>query len=134
MTYDLNADPQELRQWLEPEQHVTTFDADDDYAARRYVDGLALSHRFRRIVIKDWSGQWSAEGDDVHPNSTLMSYECIGYHRSTDALLRGFIDGPAAIVVVLPSGEHVTVKPERDAVETCEVCGDTLDRCPTAQA
>jgi hypothetical protein len=42
------------------------------------------------------TGTWGATGKD---GSTTTSYERIGYHSCTAPLMRGFLDGPAEIVV-----------------------------------
>ncbi|MEV0471019.1 hypothetical protein [Streptomyces prunicolor] len=98
----LNALPAE--DFLKPENFVTEFDArNPDYAEEQYRKGLELSEEYGRIVIRA-GGTWAAEDGPVDPVTRARtigaySYEGIGYHGNTAALLRGFLDGPAPIDV-----------------------------------
>lgn len=90
------ADPAEFsaQDFLEPDNFRTDFDtpASD---AERYRLGRQIGGRSREIHI-GVTNAWSARGCD---ESFTTAYERIGYHRSTAALLRGFLDSPAAVVV-----------------------------------
>lgn len=99
----LNALPPEA--FLKPEDFATDFDIiNPAHAEEQYLKGLELSEEYDRIVIRE-NGTWAAECGPYYPEADIYmgnaaySYEGIGYHAHTAALLRGFLDGPAPIDV-----------------------------------
>lgn len=80
---------------LNPSDFVTEFDAyprNAKYAEEQYQKGL--DHGIKGWLISiDVDGRWSASRDGVH----ITSYERIGYHACTADLVRGWVDGGAAI-------------------------------------
>jgi hypothetical protein len=100
---ELNALPPEA--FLKPEDFSTEFDGRvPGYAEEQYWKGVALSMEYSRIVIRA-GGTWAAESGPYYPEANIYmgncaySYEGIGYHGETAALLRGFLDGPAPVDV-----------------------------------
>ncbi|MGW5773140.1 hypothetical protein ACWEVY_28810 [Streptomyces longwoodensis] len=73
-----------------------------DYAEEQYATGLRISQEYGRVIIRA-NGTWAAEDGPSGPGNSRTigsySYEGIGYHAHTAALLRGFLDGPAPIDV-----------------------------------
>ncbi|MFF8629712.1 hypothetical protein [Streptomyces werraensis] len=97
----LNALPPEA--FLKPEDFATESDSINPlYAAEQYQKGRKLSEEYGRIIIRA-NGTWAAEDGPIGPGNArtigAYSYEGIGYHAHTAALLRGFLDGPAPIDV-----------------------------------
>ncbi|WP_340376631.1 hypothetical protein U5640_16935 [Streptomyces sp. SS7] len=100
---ELNALPPE--DFLNPENFATEFDGRvPGYAEEQYRKGLETSHEYDRVVIRA-NGTWAAECGPYYPEANIYmgnaaySYEGIGYHGETAALLRGFLDGPAPVDV-----------------------------------
>ncbi|MGW2710752.1 hypothetical protein HKX69_05975 [Streptomyces argyrophyllae] len=99
----LNALPPEA--FLKPEDFATDFDGrTPGYAEEQYLKGLEISREYDRVVIRS-NTTWAAECGpyvpeaNVYMGNAAYSYEGIGYHAETAALLRGFLDGPAPIDV-----------------------------------
>jgi hypothetical protein len=65
-----------------------------DRGKSQYEKGLAYGREAEFITLS-YKGVWGC----VKGNSTVTSYEGIGYHSNTKELLRGFIDSGAVIVV-----------------------------------
>ncbi|WP_328377067.1 hypothetical protein OHB13_11995 [Streptomyces sp. NBC_00440] len=105
----LNSLPPE--EFLKPENFATEFDARNaDAAERQYRYGLKLSTDYGRIIIRA-NSTWAAEDGPVDPITRARtlgsySYEGIGYHAHTAALLRGFLDGPAPVDVERRQGDY----------------------------
>jgi hypothetical protein len=77
-------------------------------AAEQYAEGLRISGEATEVSIS-CAGTWGAE---LSAGGAVTSYEGIGYHAHTDSLLRGFLDGPAPVVVYRYDGEFRTeIKP-----------------------
>lgn len=99
--------------YLNPETFRTMFDGIPSNVAERdarYADALKVSTEAAEVSISV-RGTWSASMLD---GSSLQSYEGIGYHANTAAVLQGFLDGPAALVVyrLTPDGvSRAVVKP-----------------------
>lgn len=85
--------------FLRPEDFRTGYDSDSlasaKYAEEQYQTGLGYSKRSRRVFICA-NGTWGADLDN---GGIMTSYEGIGYHAGTAALLRGILAGPAPVVV-----------------------------------
>jgi hypothetical protein len=77
-----------------PECFWTGFDYNPVYDREQYQHGLDIGRTYAEIVIGA-NGVWSAQGGPRH----CLSSEGIGYHSHTAALLRGFLDSPARVVV-----------------------------------
>lgn len=105
------ADPAEFsaEDFLEPDNFRTDFDTPES-DAEQYRLGRRIGARSTEIHVGT-RNVWSARGWD---GSSTAAYERIGYHRSTAALLRGFLDSPAAVVVHRVGRRGVVVK-ERSA-------------------
>ena len=100
--------------YLDPDQFKSSFD-NDDLSARRYAEGLETSQEFAdgEVTISVRS-VWGANKVGDNSRCTVFSYEGIGYHTGTAALLRGFLDGPAPVVVFRKDGSRTVIK-ERTA-------------------
>jgi hypothetical protein len=84
------------------------------YAEEQYRTGRRVSEESTEIIIAV-NGVWGAFGKD---GSSTVSYERIGYHSCTAPLLRGFLDGPAEIVVCRWTADgfrRTVIRPARDA-------------------
>lgn len=104
MDYDtLNAMAPET--FLKPENFVTTWDR-ADYGNEQFASGLKTSREAKTIYINA-SGTWGA---DMLSGAALSAYEGIGYHANTADLLRGFLAGPAPIVVYRRSRSRTEIK------------------------
>ena len=91
---ELNAMAPEM--FLNPDNFVTDYDAGaGEYKRQQYQHGLEISRQAKQVAV-GMNGTWSAE---MLGGSFLSSSEGIGYHSCTADLLRGFLDGPAEIVV-----------------------------------
>lgn len=91
---ELNARP--AKDFLRPENFRTEFDgANKGYGEKQYRHGREVSESARYVYIGA-NGTWGAS---LKSGGHLTSYEGIGYHAHTESLLRGFLDGPAPIVV-----------------------------------
>jgi hypothetical protein len=81
-------------------------------AAEQYAEGLRISREAAEVSIScrgTWGARLASGGD-------VTSYEGIGYHAHTDSLLRGFLEGPAPVVVYRLDGEFCTeIKPRTAA-------------------
>ena len=102
--------------YLDPDRFKTPNDGlpPPGYADEQYQKGLRISHESVSVHLSV-TGTWGATGKD---GSSTTSYERIGYHSCTAPLLRGFLDGPAAVVVArwTPTGYSTTViRPAKDA-------------------
>ncbi|MFK0231189.1 hypothetical protein ACIQUL_36095 [Streptomyces sp. NPDC090303] len=98
----LNALPPEA--FLKSEDFATEYDEKfPELSEKNYQEGLKYSTEYGRIIIRT-NSTWAAEGGGIDPVTGAIhmgaySYEGIGYHGHTAALLRGFLDGPAPIDV-----------------------------------
>lgn len=91
---ELTALPPEA--YLDPERFRTEWDDPDGaYAAQQYAEGLKISRQAETVCIA-CNGTWTAR---MRAGGVTTSYEGIGYHSCTADLLRGFLDGPAPLVV-----------------------------------
>lgn len=91
---ELNSRP--ASDFLKPENFITSFDATHvDICKDQYLKGLQYSQESSTIGISA-SGVWWAEGKD---ESFTDSFEVIGYHTGTADLLRGFLAGPAKLII-----------------------------------
>jgi hypothetical protein len=108
LTQTLAADPRNLpaEAYKDPNNFPTGYDTADG-ATKKYAEGLEIGRRSSEVYISV-TGAWGAEGKD---GSRTTSYEVIGYHANTAALLRGFIDSGVKIVVYRwnPDGEPAFV-------------------------
>lgn len=87
--------------FLNPDNFKTTMDT-PELDLKQYKKGLELSNTSSVIGISA-NGCWFA---DLISGGHLTSYEVIGYHSSTAALLKGFLAGRAKFIVY--RGEGVT--------------------------
>jgi len=104
--------------FLEPADFATSYDHQPDYAARQHALGVLTSLQAVSVSIS-CSGTWGA----TLSNGVVTSSEGIGYHAHTADLLRGFLDGPAPVIVHRwdgPAGGTV-IKPR-----TCPKCGKAV--------
>lgn len=82
--------------FLNPDNFITGYDSlNAEYQTQQYNKGLELGKNALVINISV-SDVWSMVMKD---GSLRTSYERIGYHAGTAALLRGFIDSGAKIVI-----------------------------------
>lgn len=97
--------------YLGPENFRTDWDGNLGSSRReeKYREGLAWSAKAVRITI----GINSVWGATLKDGGTLTSYEGIGYHSGTADLLRGFLDGPAEVVVYRHDGSRTVIKPAK---------------------
>lgn len=88
-----------------PELFRTSYDAKlgDSVREKHYRTGLEVSTKSREVIIAA-NGIWEASR---HDGSRMISYEGIGYHSCTADLLRGFLDGPAPLVIYRYNGNAV---------------------------
>ncbi|MET8382518.1 hypothetical protein ABZV14_05885 [Streptosporangium canum] len=123
-----------------PEMFVTSFDVPgDECAVKQYKRGLEIATEYDKVAITR-GGVWSAyKGLRVGIRSSMwmsscISYEGIGYHRSTSELLRGFIDGPAALYVerYTDSGWAETLIKEGARRCTGGCCGNAISWQPVS--
>jgi len=99
--------------YLEPSNFQTEHDCTAPgsrpaaYAVEQYQKGLRISKEAKRVTI----GVDSVWGCLRRDGGMTRSYEGIGYHAGTCALLTGFLQGPAELVVYRwgPTGitEHI---------------------------
>ena len=83
--------------YVKPDDFVTEYDHDgvlSGHAAEQYAKGLKVSQHAVTVDISV-GGTWGAKLD----RGVTTSCEGIGYHANTADLLRGFLDGPAPVVV-----------------------------------
>ena len=82
--------------FLNPYNFVTGFDSmSPGYATEQYEAGLKAGKECLKIIISV-RGVW---GGILKNGGTLSSYEGIGYHSCTSALLMGFLDSGVEIEV-----------------------------------
>ncbi len=82
--------------YLNPDNFKTGWDNNNPARQKQQYDkGLEVGAE-SEVVFISCNGTWGARGKD---NSHTTSYEGIGYHSNTDALLRGFLDSGCKIVV-----------------------------------
>lgn len=110
----LNAMPAEA--FLKPENFVTPYDAANQaregYGDKQYAEGLRVSREAVCVFINA-SGTWGAT-TKARPGcgqGSLQAYEGIGYHANTADLLRGFLAGPAPVIVYRKDGTRKEIKP-----------------------
>lgn len=119
----LNAlDPQEF---LHPERFATTWPADmnPEFLAEKRREGLEISRGAERVYISA-HGTWGADGVAGKGRVWTTSYEGIGFHAGTSALLEGFLAGPAPVDVIrIVDGEAVTTR-IKEATEETEPVAD----------
>ncbi|TXH43898.1 MAG: hypothetical protein E6Q97_33540 [Desulfurellales bacterium] len=80
--------------YLTPDVFKTAFDC----ASEQEAKGLQIATEFDEINIAV-NSVWSASMRRPSSSSYLQSYEAIGYHANTAALLRGFLAGTARVIV-----------------------------------
>lgn len=107
----LNALPPET--FLDPMKFATDYDTAEGSAAN-YAKGVDLGQKATTIHIES-TGVWSASMMD---RSSIQSYEGIGYHANTAALLKGFLDSGAKIVVSRWDGSGKVIKEGKPQTET----------------
>lgn len=94
--------------YLNPDNFVDeVWDARSGRNAAQYSEGLSVGEDAEEITIAV-NSVWGAKMLD---GGVLTSYEGIGYHSCTAALLRGFLASPARVVVYrcTPNGVTRTV-------------------------
>ncbi len=91
--------------FLNPNNFRTSFDTPGSDASQ-YAKGLETARNAKSISI-GVNGVWGARMLD---GASLVSYERIGYHRSTAALLRGFLDSGVLMTVYRQGQEPVKIK------------------------
>jgi hypothetical protein len=103
--------PRIASDFLIPENFRTGWDGQvgDPRREEQYRKGLAMSEQAHTISIS-YSDSWSATMKD---GGSQTAYERIGYHACTADLLRGFLDGPAQIVVYRQDQIPTIIKPAR---------------------
>jgi hypothetical protein len=90
--------------FLNPELFKTAFDA-ATIADKQYETGLATGREVRSNGGQVTIGQndvWGAH----HGNTSISSYEKLGYHANTADLLRGFLDSGVEIIVYRVDGRY----------------------------
>lgn len=102
---ELNALPPEA--FLDPDRFATGYD-DPAYGKQQYAAGLKISQESESVHITAY-GTWGAK--DLDGNGSAISCEGIGYHKNTADLLRGFLDGPAPLIVHRLGGVSKEIKP-----------------------
>ena len=90
---ELNKRP--AHDFLHPELFATDWDT-PKLDAEQYEKGLEQGRKSRTVGVGVY-GTWWANGKD---GSVTTSYEGIGYHASTAALLRGFLDSGCKVVII----------------------------------
>ena len=111
--------------YLRPDNFTTSLDR-PGYDAEQYAKGLRISRESSQVSIAA-NGTW---GCRPRSGGVGTSSEGIGYHAGTAALLRGFLDGPAPLVVYrdMPGGALTAteIKPgtgeSAGGVQWCEAC------------
>jgi len=83
--------------FLDWEKFKTNYaiEQNEEYTLKRYNEALKISQEAQEVFISA-SGTWGA---DLKNGGLLSSYEGIGYHAGSAWMLKGFLDGPASIVV-----------------------------------
>jgi len=90
--------------YLHPSMFTSPFDTVES-DEEQYNYGLALGRKAKEVFITN-RGTWGAE---MLNGGQVTAPEGIGYHRSTAALLRGFLDSDCTIHVYRNS-EKYTIK------------------------
>lgn len=107
---ELNALPPEA--FLDPSRFVTSYDT-AGHGAEQYAKGLKISRESESVNISA-SGTWGNR--PLGGGGVGCSCEGIGYHANTADLLRGFLAGPAPVIVHRWGGpDGGTVIKERSA-------------------
>lgn len=98
--------------YLNPGNFLTPWDAlDSSYSRQQYEKGMRIGQEASTVYIAI-NGTWSARMKD---GSHISSYEGIGYHSGTSALLKGFLDSGCRVSVyrrhlkgetVIKEGKH----------------------------
>jgi len=83
--------------FLDPSRFVSGFDRKET-GTDQYLTGLETGLDWRIIQI-NYRGVWGASDRRDGSGGSLTSYEGIGYHANTSALLQGFLDSPAMVTV-----------------------------------
>lgn len=91
--------------YREPALFVTAWDT-PELNDKQYAEGLRLGRELKRISI-GCNGCWG--GVSVN-DGVVTSYERIGYHASTAALLQGMLDSGVEITVYRHKGEPVRIQ------------------------
>lgn len=100
--------------FLNPDNFASSFD-NQARSDEQYQKGLEVGKNYEVITIS-FKGVWGAQTP-----GTLTSYEGIGYHANTAALLRGFLDSGKP-VLVYRSGNSVDgfgvwqIEPDRKTI------------------
>ena len=80
--------------FLNPNNFTTSFD-NERLGKQQYAEGLKVGKEAQSIHIAI-NDVWNAR---MKNDSSLQSYEKLGYHANTSDLLRGFIDSKCEIIV-----------------------------------
>jgi len=83
-----------------PRMFITAFDTPERDAVQ-YKKGLETGKNSEYVTIAR-NGTWTARTNN---GGVVTSYEGIGYHASTAALLRGFLDSGTEVYVSRENGE-----------------------------
>lgn len=87
----------EFEKFLNPDNFITGFDSLTEnigFQQQQYDKGKSIGNLANEIHISI-SNTWSS----VEPDGGITSYERIGVHACTAALLKGFLDSSAKVVV-----------------------------------
>ncbi len=111
-TYEtLNKLPAEA--FLNPHNFATGFDNTPDNVAKdaamkQYFNGrfVADAHPGITEIFISANGTWGACGE----GTTVTTYEGIGYHSNTAALLLGFLDSGLPVIVYRRDGSRKRIK------------------------
>ena len=90
-----------------PELFRTDYDnlpVNELYAKKQYAHGRKVSEESECICISVFD-TWSA---NLKSGASLTAYEKLGFHANTSDLLRGFLDGPAKVIVFRLEGDGIT--------------------------
>jgi len=79
---------------LAPEEYLN-WQQFGSWSEEQYQKGLRIGRESTRVSLSV-KGVWGSNGKD---GSSCSSYEGIGYHAGTGALMKGFIDSGVPIVV-----------------------------------
>jgi len=83
---------------IRAEDFVTEFDVPGDtYDVEQYNKGLQLTRDYNEIHISIYN-VWSASAAKDGSDRACFSYETLGLHRSTAALVQGWLDGGIKII------------------------------------
>ena len=87
--------PYQAEDFLVPYLFRTDSDRDDDYTFQQYEKGRKIGEHGVNTIHISVTNSWSASGKNI----SIIAYERLGYHRSTDRLLQGFLDSGLPIVI-----------------------------------